>query len=325
MSDTTLNSSGSGMRRSTLSAVIVGTIVALGLMVMFTLLGLAIGVASLEAVGQGLGFGAALYIVITQLISLAAGGFAAARFIVPRDTIAAALAGAAVWALTTLVVAFGGWNTGTSAISSSTSLVTQTARTTANAAQAITPNNLSLPDISEIAGSISMTDLPPQLRQALQNADITPSQLRNEAREAFRNVISQQEMARARSILSTTLTDIAAQPATFAEEVSGALDRLLEGENAVLSEEDFTEATNTLQSRLDISDSQAQQIAEAIQTRFNEAVATLRQTASDLQEQLVAAVNEVQDAVSSAALWLFIASALGLGAAAGAGVYGRRY
>ncbi len=324
MSDTALHSSRPEMRRSTLSAVIVGTIVSLGLMVLFTLLGLAIGVASLEALGQGLGVGAALYIVVTQLISLAAGGFAAARFMAPRDTVAAALAGAAVWALTTLGVAFGGWTTGTSAVSSSMSLIAQTAQTTGNAAQAITPEDLSLPDMSEIAGSISMADLPPEVRQALQEADITPSELRAEAREAFRNVISAQEMARARSILSGTLSDIAAQPGTLSEEVNAALDRLLQGENSVLSEEDITEAENTLQSRLDISDSQAQQIAEAIRTRFEEAVETLRQTVSELQERLVAAVNEVQGAVSSAALWLFVASLLGLGAGAGAGVYGRR-
>lgn len=324
MSSSTLYGDAPTMRRSTLAAVVVGTIVSLGLMVMFTLLGVAIGVASLEAIGQGLGVGAALYIIVTQLISLAAGGFAAAHFMVPRDTIAAALAGAAVWALTTLIVAFGGWNTGTAAISSTTSLVSQTAQTTADAVQAITPEDISLPDISAIAGSISMADLPDQLQQTLEDADITPAQLRAEAGEAFRNVISEQEMARAGSILTGTLADIATQPGSFAEEVNSALDQLLQGENAVLSDEDLSKALNTLQTRLDISDSEAQQIVDAVQTQFDEAVTTLRQTAADLQDQLVSAVNQVQSAVSSAALWLFIASLLGLGAATGAGVFGRR-
>ncbi|RYH01350.1 hypothetical protein EU805_13905 [Salipiger sp. IMCC34102] len=233
-------------RRSTLSAVIVGAIVALGLMVMFTLLGLSIGIASLEAVGEGLGIGAALYIVVTQLISLAVGGFAAARFAASHDTISAALAGAAVWSLTTVIVAFGGLNTGTAAISSATSLVSQTAQTTANAAQAITPDNISLPDFSQIAGNLSLADLPPQVQTALENADVTPAQLRTEAREAFRNVVSQQEMARARTILTNTLGDVAASPGSLGEEVNAALDQLIGGENAVFSEEDITEATNTL-------------------------------------------------------------------------------
>lgn len=102
-------------------------------MVMFTLLGLAIGIASLDPVARGLGIGAAIYMVVTQLISLAAGGFAGARFMYPAYKIAAALAGAAVWALTTLVVAFGRVSAGTSAINSTTSLAAQTAQSTTSA------------------------------------------------------------------------------------------------------------------------------------------------------------------------------------------------
>ena len=324
MTHTTLHSGPYDAGRPTLSAIIAGTIVALGLMVLFTLLGLAIGVASLEALGEGLGFGAMIYIVVTQIISLAAGGFAAARFMSSADTSVAALAGAAVWALTTLIVAFGGVNAGTSAISSSTALVAQTAKTTTSAVQAIAPDDMSLPNISEIAGSVSMADLPPELQEALQDADVTPSQLRDEAREAFRNVISQQEMSRARSILSATLSDIVAQPSSFSEEVNSMLDQLLEGEDAVISEEDLSEAESTLQTRLGITENESQQLVDAVQNSFNSAVETLRQTASELQDRLVSAVDNVQSAVSSAALWLFIASLLGLGAAAGAGLYGRR-
>lgn len=102
------------------------------------------------------------------------------------------------------------------------------------------------------------------------------------------------------------------------------LDQLLKGENAVISEEDLSEAESTLQSRLGITDEQSQQLVDALQNSYNSAVETLRQTVSELQERFVTAVNNVQSAVSWAALWLFIASLLGLGAAAGAGFYGRR-
>lgn len=92
----------------------------------------------------------------------------------------------------------------------------------------------------------------------------------------------------------------------------------------MISEEDLAAAENTLQTRFDITDRQSRQLVEAVQNSFNSAVETQRQTISELQERLVTAVDNVQSAVSSAALWLFIASLLGLGAAAGAGVYGRR-
>lgn len=324
MTNTSLYTEPHETNHSTLTAIIAGTVVALALMVLFTLLGLAIGIASLEAIGQGLGIGAAIYIVVTQLISLAAGGFAAARFMSPADTSVAVLAGAAVWALTTLIVAFGGVNAGTSAISSSTSLVAQTAKTTTGAVQAIAPDDISLPDISEIAGSISMSDLPPELQQTFQEAGVTPSQLRTEGREAFRNVISQQEMNRARSLLTATLSDIVKQPDSFSEEVDRMLDQLLEGENAVFNEEDLAEAERALETRLDITPDQASQFVDEVENSFNSAVDTLRQTVSEMEDRLVDAANDVQSAVASAALWLFIASLLGLIAAAGAGLFGRR-
>ncbi|WP_166253535.1 apolipoprotein A1/A4/E family protein [Marinobacter salicampi] len=323
MTDTTLHAEPYNANRPTLTAIISGTIVALGLMVLFTLLGLAIGVASLEAIGEGLGFGAAIYLIITQIISLAAGGYTAARFMFPADTNAAMLAGAAVWALTTLIVAFGGLSAGTSAISSSTALVAQTAKTTGTAVQAIIPDDIALPDLSEIADTISMENLPPELQQVLENAGVTPSRLRSEAREAFREVISEQEMKRARSLLTSTLSDIAAKPASFEEEVNRLLDQLIEGENAVINKEDIDEARNALQTRLGINDTQTQAIIDEVKNAFDSAVETLRQTISDLQERLTDTVDDIQSAVSSAAWWLFIASLLGLGAAAAAGRAGR--
>lgn len=324
MTDTTLLAKTPYTDRSTLSAVIVGTVVALGLMVLFTLLGLAIGVASLEAIGDGFGFGTALYIIVTQLISLAAGGFAAARFMSPADSSIAALAGAAVWALSTLLVAFGGLSAGTSLISSSASLVARTADTTASALGAIVPDDVSLPDMSEIAGSVSMADLPPELQEVLQNAGVTPAQLRTETREAFRNVISEQEMNRARSLVTATLSDIAAEPASFSEEINALLDQLLGGENAVINEEDLAEAEAALQTRLGLTDSEVEELANSVQESYDSAVATLRQTVDEMQERLVNTAENIQSTVSSAALWLFIASLLSLGAAAFAGVAGRR-
>ncbi|SFR47465.1 hypothetical protein SAMN05216203_0624 [Marinobacter daqiaonensis] len=324
MTDSSIYTRSVDADRPTLTAIIAGTIVALGLMVLFTLLGLAIGVASLEAVGEGLGIGAAIYIVLTQIISLAAGGFTAARFMSPPDGTAAMLAGAAVWALTTLLVAFGGISAGTSTITSSTALVAQTAETTADAVRAITPDDISLPDISEIAESVSMEDLPPEVRQELEDAGITPSQLRAELRDAFRDVVSQQEMKRARALLTSTLSDIAARPMSFREEVERMLDQLLMGENAVINEEDFTEAKNALQTRLGLTDAQTQELVDEVESSFNSAVETLRQTVSDLQDRVIATANDIQSTVASAALWLFIASLLGLGAAAGAGLFGRR-
>lgn len=324
MTETTIHTEAYNVSRPILAAVITGTIVTLGLMVAFSLLGLAIGIASIEAVGDGLGLGAAIYIVLTQIISLAVGGFAAARFISSMEKSLAVLAGTAVWALTTLTMALIGGTAGTMVISSSTALIAQTAKTTSGAVQAIAPDNVSLPDLSEIAGSVSMADLPPELQQTLQDADVTPEQMRTEAREAFRNVISEQEMNQAQSLFTATLSNIASRPATFSDEVDRLLDQLFEGENAVINEEDLAEAESALQTRLGLTDREAQQMVESVQNSFDSAVETLRQSMLDLQDRFMTAAEDVQSTASAAALWLLVASLLGLGAAAGAGLYGRR-
>lgn len=324
MTETTLHAAQYNVNRSSLSAVIAGTIVALGLMVLFTLLGLAIGVASIEAIGHGLGIGAAIYIALTHIISIAVGGYAAARFMSPTDKSVGMMTGAAVWALTTIIVTYGGINAGTAAISTSTALVAQTAKTTANAVQAVVPDDISLPDMSEIAESVSMSDLPPELQQILKDAGITPAQLRAEANEAFRNVVSRQEMNRARSLVTAALSDIVAEPASASEEMDRLLDKLFKGENAVFNKQDLDEAKSTLQTRLGITENEAEQIVESVENSFNSAIETVRQEVSEMQERLVDAAEKVQSAVTTAVLWLFIASLLSLIAAAATGCCGRR-
>ena len=108
MSNTTVNT-GAAVRRVSWGSIFVGTVVAMALMVLFATLGLAIGAAAVDPVGEGsplsgLGVGSGIYLVLTQLISLAIGGYAAARLAgVPR-TISSLLHGASVWALATLLL-----------------------------------------------------------------------------------------------------------------------------------------------------------------------------------------------------------------------------
>ncbi len=312
------------IRRAPLSALIIGTIIALALMSFFAILGLSLGIATLSSLGEGLGVGAAIYLVVTQMISLGIGGFAASRLAGEGDLLAAFLQGAGVWALSTLLIGFAAFSGATSALTASANAVSAIARSGANAVEALLPENLSLPDISDIGGNIALSDLPPEIQDALEEQNMTLSQLREILREAFRNVISQQEQQRARTVLTSTAADMIRNPRQFGEELNAAIDRLVEGEDAVISEEDVQEAERVLQQRLELSDEQVAQIVDTVQQKFQTAVETLRQTINDLQTRITEALDTLQSRAAAAAGWLSLASILGFLAATASGAAGRR-
>ena len=102
---------GERMRRVSWGAIFAGAVIAMALMVFFTTLGIGFGAASIDPLYNedapgGLGTGSAIYIIVTQLISLAVGGYVASRLAgVPREQ-SSLIHGGAVWALSTLVLAY---------------------------------------------------------------------------------------------------------------------------------------------------------------------------------------------------------------------------
>lgn len=96
---------GAGGSRGRMSwgAVIAGVVVALGAAVLIGLIGVAIGVSSLHpgAVGSGLGTG--LWAILTTVLSMALGGYVAARLCGTHSHLDSELHGLTVWALTLLV------------------------------------------------------------------------------------------------------------------------------------------------------------------------------------------------------------------------------
>ncbi|WP_159999561.1 hypothetical protein [Roseomonas sp. 18066] len=92
-------------------AVIGGAVVALAIGLMLHALGAGIGATTVDAVQGGtpsarsLGFGAAIWMAVSNLIALAAGGYAAARLSGTADNTDGTLHGLAVWATAFLISA----------------------------------------------------------------------------------------------------------------------------------------------------------------------------------------------------------------------------
>ena len=316
------------VRRVSWGAIFVGTVVAMALMVFFTTLGLAIGAAAVDPLYEesplsGLGVGSGIYIVITQLIALAAGGYAAARLAgVPR-TISSLLHGAAVWALATLLLAWAAIAGGGAIFGAASTMVSNTARGAANVAEAVAPDDFSFPDFSELAAQVSLEDLPPEVQQTLEENDITIAQLRREARDAFRNVVSQQEQQRAFNIVRDALVDALRTPGDIGEDVNEAIDSLVTGPDAVFSDEDRQEVLTVLERRLGITPEETEQVVQAVETRIQEAVDQMRQTLNQIQQRALETAQAATSALATTAWWLTIASLLGLAAAVGGAFAGK--
>ncbi len=310
--------------RAAWGAIFAGAVVALATFLALALLGLGIGVVDIDPraadpVETSL-LGTGIYVFVAQLVALGAGGFVAGRLAGVLHTLGSALHGATVWGLTTLAAAW----LATSAATGLFALVGNTATTAlsgaSSAAQAVIPDDLSLPDLS--AGSIGFEDLPDGVQATLEENGITPGNFQEEAREAFRAVVSEGEQAAARESVISTARDVVANSGDAGAEIAELTDTLF-GAGGILGEEDRQEAISVMEERFGIAEEEAIAYLDQVQAR-----------AEDLQQQAEAAVEEARlraleaaetaaQAVQTAGITGFIASLIGLIAAAAGAIAGR--
>jgi len=309
-------------------AIFVGVVISMALMVLFTTLGMAIGAAAVDplydaAPLSGLGVGTGIYIVVTQVIALGAGGFAAARLAAAPDMLASLLHGGAVWAAATVILAWSAIAGGGAAFGAATNAVASTTRGAANAVESMVPQDFSFPDFSEVAARIDTADLPPELQQVLEDADVSVEELRTETRAAFRNVVSPEEQQRAMNILTAALMDALRTPGDTGSDVEDAFEELVGGENAVFSQEDRDQVLMELERRLGLEPEEVEQILQAAESRIATALTEVSETLDTMQRQALEVAQDATSAVATTALWLTIASLLGICASMGGAFVGR--
>ncbi len=308
--------------------IFAGGVVAVALMILFTTFGIGIGASILDPQydanpGAGLATGSAVYLVVTQLIALGAGGFVAARLAgIPRP-VTSALHGAAVWSVATIFLAFAAISGAGTVFGVASTALSSTASAVGSAGEAIVPDDLSLPDPGALASRISLDALPDEVRASLQEQGITEENIRQEASEAFRNVFSQAEQEEALSEARATLGDILQSPGDAGEDITAFFDGLIGGENAVLSAEDRDEALAVMERRLGVTPEEAESIVQSVETGIESTVADARAAIESAQQQAVEAAQAASDAVASVALLLSLASLLGLAAACGGAFAGK--
>ncbi|MCL1477623.1 MAG: hypothetical protein MH219_08755 [Marinobacter sp.] len=98
---------------------------------------------------------------------------------------------------------------------------------------------------------------------------------------------------------------------------------MLEGPDAIISEQDRQQALTAMEQRLGITPEEAEQIVVSIENSIDETMADLRETINTAQAKAIEAAQNLSEAISSIALLLTLASLLGLIAACG-GAFGGR-
>ncbi len=315
-----------GANRISWGAVFAGAAVALAAMLLLSTLGVGIGAATIDPLMDknpvsGVPAGSAIYLVIVQLVALAIGGYVAARLAgIPR-VIGSALHGVVVWAVASLAMVWLATTAIGGLVSGSVSMLSAAANGAARATAALIPDDLQLPDMS--VSDIRMNDLPPSIQSALRKQGITKENLKTQARQMFRNVISQQEQASARAATIATARDIIANPSDAMAEVDQLIDRLFGGPGAVLSEEDLKQALNVMQTRFGITQAEAEKIYNRWAERVKSAAAEVDAALSSAKKQSLEAASTAASVVSKVAFATFFASLLGLLAAGAAAAWGR--
>lgn len=310
------------MRRVSWGAILAGAVFAVALTTMFTVFGIGVGAAVIDPQfernpTEGIGMASGIYLIVTTLIALGAGGFVAARMAgVPR-TIASMLHGAAVWAVATIFLAWASVTGAGAMFGAAGALLSGAASTVAATGQAMLPDDISLPDPSELANQLSIEDLPEEVQATLRENGVTEANLRAEARTAFRDVFSQSEQEAAMAEARATLQDIITSPGDIGQDLDALVDDMVGGPNAILSEEDKQEALDVLERRLDVTPQEAEQMVDTVQSRIEESINDLRSTMEAAQTSAIEAAQAVSDAIASVALLVSLALLLGLAAACG--------
>lgn len=276
------------LRRISWGAIFAGAVVAISVQLVLSMLGLAIGLATVDPTvearpAEGLGTGAGIWWVVTGLISLFIGGWVAGRLAAFPRWIDAMLHGLVVWGLTAVATVFLLGSGVTGLLGGALGTVSQAAVSAAPAAA---------DEFGEQDGSIS--------RQAQQAWD----RIRGEANQLMGGQGQQGRMT------------------TGDPQVDRTLNQLLSDR---VTEQDRTAAVNLLVNRADMSREEAQRTVDRWEQAYQDARYDGRLYGSPEQREAETpqTAENALDTATAAAVWAFFAMLLGAIAAAWGGAIGR--
>ncbi|RIY01952.1 PhnA-like protein [Aureimonas flava] len=278
------------LKRISWGAIIAGTILALVFQIMLALLGLGIGLATLDPQGgdnptlASFGSASGIWAVLTILIATFLGAYAAARFAGSASKRDGALHGITTWATATLVAVYLLTSGASSLVTTAFGALGSTVSSLGSAVQGVVPDSLDA--------------LPPELQQ---QARQLLARGEDQAQQAAGQVQDQAQQA----------ADQARQT-TGEQDLGAAVSQIFQGLGQDATPQQRSAAVQMIASQAGISQAEAEQRLNQFQQQYDQAVEQARQAA-----------GQAADAASGAAFAAFVGLLLGLAAGAVGGLVGR--
>ena len=303
------------MKRISWSAVLAGVLVALVSQILLTLLGVGIGLSTIDPVTEqnptaGLGTGSAVWYIISSLLSLFIGGWIAGRLASTPRLFDGIIHGVLTWCLATLLTIYfltttlgsiigGAGRLVGSLVSTAGSAVAAAAPGIGNAVQGqlkengITLQNLNLNDLKEEANRL--------LRQT-GNAALNPNTLERKANQATQQT-------------KTAAGQATADPQSADDVAGGLFNRLFKEGQATVNSVDRDDAVNVVMKRTGKSRAESEQIVDNWINTYKQAAAKFEQTKQEAEVKARQAADATASAASKAAIFGFFGLLIGVGAA----------
>ena len=307
------------LKRISWGAVIAGVVLALVVQLLLGMLGMGIGMSTIQPASgdmpsaQALGIGAAMWWVVTSLVALFIGGWVAGHLAGVPQRLDGTLHGLLTWAVTTLLTVYLLSTAVGNLLSGTVGVLGSVASGAGQAIGAVAPKageaiqrelaqrNIGLDDIRREAMTLLRQTGKPELQ---------PENVRRQAQQTMQQ--GQQAAGQA-----------AQQPATTDEQAQSLLDRVLNQAREAASAADRDALINVVQARTGQSREQAAQTVANWENQYREAQARLEQARAQTAQQAREAADQAAAATTKAALWSFLGLLLAAIAAGVGGAVGR--
>ncbi|REL37982.1 hypothetical protein DYD21_05025 [Rhodohalobacter sp. SW132] len=282
-------------------AIFAGTLTVLSILLILNLIGLAIGLGTIEPTEDanplsGIGTGALIWWVVSNLIALFAGGFVAARVGISLTDISGVVQGIMTWALYTLISIWLLTTVAGTIISGVGSVVGGVISTTGDAAgDAIAPAiERAVEDLDE-----SLDDAKEEIYALMRDAGTDPDELESDVEEGvaqgLRDGDVEQAFRNARNRITQTFEEV-----------------------------DRDELVNILAERTDMSRGEAEQAVDNALADYESLRQDVEEFLAEAEEEARVQGEKAAEAGAKAAGYLSVALIFGLFAAAIGGVFGVR-
>lgn len=308
-------------RRVRWGAIFAGALLAVAVSFALNLLGIGIGFSSINPLTEsrpfsGLGTGAIIWYVVSTLIALFAGGYVAGRLSGFPKKSTAGLHGLVSWALFTIISLY----LLNSAVGSIFNVVGSTLSTAANATGSVV--SAAVPD-----------NLGQQIRQELNQANISISDIRREANEILEQTGKpaldpdnlERDAQQAANTAERTAGDAAQSPYAASREINNALDRIAQRGEKVVNAADKDALINVLVARTDMTEAEARRTVDGWAQQYEQAMQTVNQKLEQAGQTAKEVGSDVADTLATVAILGFFALLIGALAGFFGGAAGRQH